>query len=283
MIRKFNEVSEEMPIRRYMGLAKLLDILERRHLFFAAMNSFPDALEGGLTAVELFGADGGAARLGHLVNEVWPSTGTLLSVAERKKMMEAQEFEGRSFDPPVATLFGEITLRDGDTYHEIWKRQKNWIDVSCWDRNSSESVAMWNIYGGHGDSVCVHTTVGKLCASLTVPDRFEAYVGSIDYTFHNDAAYTGDHPLGYFMRKHKAYEYEQEIRVVVYDPSNDPLQPRGDSAPGTPLPLNLCDLFGQITISPGSKGWFRDLVVDLVNKRFGLTIPVEMSDLDRLA
>ena len=75
--------------------------------------------------------------------------------------------------------------------------------------------------------------------------------------------------------KHKAYEYETEIRVVISRAGTETDKP---NPKGIRLPINLDTLVKSVVVAPEADSWFYDLVSDVTSK-YRLSAPVIKSEL----
>jgi len=85
----------------------------------------------------------------------------------------------RSVRTGVRTTLNEALAEDSR-----WNRQ--WVCVSCWHMNDTESDAMWKLYGGFGKNVCVQSTFRRLDESLHAhfPDAPYPLMGVVRYIDH---------------------------------------------------------------------------------------------------
>lgn len=173
---------------------------------------------------------------------------------------------------------------------------REWSYVSCWYDDHHESHAMWQIYGTAHESVAIQTTDKELIkANWTFPGRPLTYFDTVRYVDPTDpeafkptgvtVLANSDSPGGFtptyaahsLFMKHKGFEYEQEMRLVVVDPlatvqSSNP-------EPGKYLaPEASRSLIQKIFIHPLAPNWFEDLVRNLAI-RFELDAPVARSSL----
>jgi hypothetical protein len=118
-----------------------------------------------------------------------------------------------------------------DQHHDSWEGllPKNWsIEqrnyarftkyVNCWHMNSTESDAMWKLYGNStGETVAIKTTVGHLIEALKVTP-IPVNIGAVQYE-------ERDRPEGNLYLpvtcKRKAFRHEKELRLCVSHPRND--------------------------------------------------------------
>jgi len=78
--------------------------------------------------------------------------------------------------------------------------------------------------------------------------------------------------------KHEAYEYEDEVRVIV------PRQQDGweENPEGIRLPIgSLSKLIRSVVVAPDASPWFFDLIKD-VTRKYGVSSPVRRSKLTYL-
>lgn len=282
-----NELDRNTKIQRYMDFSKFLHILESKQIFMCRIDKFEDKLEGGLTTINDFFYSGAAEALSNLVNNSLPSSlgrgyNSPESIAEAQKRQ--QEYEERSRNKSFMTVFGDIKLSEGLTYKDVIKAQKKWLDVSCWHSatDDAESIAMWKIYGSDVNSICITTTIGELLDSIEEDRNTNLVVQQVEYIDHRADHYNLkiDSKIAPFIHKHKAYKFENEIRLIVYNQSNDPLVNRADT--GSLIRLKSNKFINNVKVSPEAPEWFFDLVGSIFNDRYDQTGVVTRSDLDDL-
>lgn len=173
------------------------------------------------------------------------------------------------------------------------KNQNKDCYVTCWHLSSSESLAMWKIYGIHAFSVAIVSNVGKVmsagheyCKDLNSSGMF----GEVVYENYiaNDKmnVATMGIPFGYselpipisvqtLFMKAKAFSYEQEWRLVLHKRNH------GDSSIRINVG-NLEDFIEAIYVSPEAPDWMVHSIKNLISKQFGLTgITVDKSPLSK--
>ena len=165
--------------------------------------------------------------------------------------------------------------------------------VTCWHLSSSESLAMWKIYGIHAFSVAIVSNVGKVmsaaheyCKDLSSSGMFGevAYENYIDNGKMNVA--TTGVPFGYreipvpvsvqiLFMKARAFSYEQEWRLVLHKINH------GESSMRINVG-NLEEFIEAIYVSPEAPDWMVHSIKVLISEQFGLTgITVEKSPLSK--
>jgi hypothetical protein len=103
---------------------------------------------------------------------------------------------------------------------EVKKYARFKLYVNCWHMNSSESDAMWKLYGATtGETVAIKTTVGRLIKALEGSPT-PVYMGRVRYDERDrpqDCLYW---PV---TCKRKPFRHEKELRLCVSSPSaNNP-------------------------------------------------------------
>lgn len=282
-----NELDRNTKIQRYMDFSKFLHILESKQIFMCRIDKFEDKLEGGLTTINDFFYSGAAAALSNLVNNSLPSTlgrGYNSPESIETAQKRQQEYEETSRNKSFMTIFGDIKLSEGLTYKDVIKAQKKWLDVSCWHSatDNAESIAMWKIYGNDINSVCITTTIGELLDIIEEDENMNLVVQKVEYIDHRADHYNlkVDSKIAPFVHKHKAYKFENEIRLIAYSQSNDPLADRADT--GSIIRLKSNNFINNVKVSPEAPEWFFELVGSVFNERYGQTGVVARSDLDDL-
>lgn len=174
------------PLSRYVDLGKLLDFLQTKHLYLPAICALDDPLEGSLSLWEAAGRD--------LQLFALRDSGTPPTVPELSK-------------PPRSV-----------------KQLRRHVFASCWFTGDYESLAMWAQYGG-GAGVCLRTTVMHLEACMeSARVKFALarcyYRDTENPTRREPGRIKGNSPglpgLNHFFRKHVAYSWEDEARLVVH-------------------------------------------------------------------
>jgi hypothetical protein len=236
--------NKDIPIWRYMDLAKYLYMLEQRSLFFARATLLGDRFEGSST----------------------------------KAMVAAREYirANRATDPRLAAfkeMPEEIFARGGELPQIM--RQKYLL--SCWHMNEDESAAMWRVYSNANEAVCIRSTYRRLrqCLSKCV------FIGEVNYINYDTGYFPTDIVLYYIMHKGKPYEYERELRAVFWEMDGTPeAQPyKAKIKPnGLAIEVDLSALIEHVYVSPTAAPWFAD-VVKAMTARCGFAFPVAPSAL----
>jgi hypothetical protein len=272
------------PIWRYLSLAKYVDLLRSRSLYFPKASRFRDETEGkwwghanlyqnaqhwgqspaNTQILEQLLARAGQdpAAIQREINQTLSSAnqwvGNILRTALRAYPDKRREY----LDSVISSWKNHYS--DHNVALQQWKsdlhvfRESTYI--SCWNRASSMSLAMWEMYGGGSESVAVRSTSGKLQAiiqlnmALLEEHGLMATLAQVEYVeglkspddevqeriyqimFERDR----DINVGLFAIKPSVYEFEREVRAILF-PKRElfaPLEIPYPNISGFSLPLN---------------------------------------------
>jgi hypothetical protein len=109
------------------------------------------------------------------------------------------------------------TLSDALAGSSRWNRQ--WVCVSCWHMNDTESDAMWKLYGGFGKNVCVQSSFRRLDEALHAhaPDAPYPLMGVVRYIDHARDIIPSDAMLAPYFHKPLEFAHEREVRAILWD------------------------------------------------------------------
>lgn len=90
--------------------------------------------------------------------------------------------------------------------------------INCWNLSTGESAALWKIYTQNKQGIAIQTTFKKLMDSI---EKKGISVGLVEYIDHKTLKFDDGNSLNFsnnqLFLKHKAYSYEQELRLVYYE------------------------------------------------------------------
>ena len=175
--------------------------------------------------------------------------------------------------------------------------------ISCWNKASSMSLAMWGLYGGGRESVAIRSTVGKLrtllenSSSFLQRQRLKGEVADLRYIegLKNPDDGVEDQiyeileesscvEVAIFRMKPSLYAYEQEVRVILY-PERDIFAPLTDPHPNKnafPLPMSD-DFIEEVYVHPMlSEESMMVQGVREINRLFGLSVPIIVDKIEAL-
>lgn len=239
-----NVLNLEDKLWRYMDLAKFISMLKSSTLYFSSPKYFEDIFEG---------------AYGLLKNrQAWDDF--YLSYA-RTAIITAPDncwhkIEKKKLEENAKSIVEQISC------------SRQGIFINCWHHSEFESEAMWKIYATNvKNAIAIQTTYREL--KQQVGERVTIKpVRYVDYS----NQFIG--PNEEYWCKRKSFEYEKEVRAVIHD---------FDSAKqtGIPVKVNLNEMIKNIYVSPYAPDWFREIVVDVV-ERYGYMFKVSMSSMAEL-
>lgn len=159
------------------------------------------------------------------------------------------------------------------TYEQFRSTLRQRVFISCWHQSDSESMAMWSVYGRSSYSVAITTTVGLLKNALEA--RQLPYLVSIEKVDYVDYQSDPDLDISPYSRvfayKHDAYEYENEVRILldrsVYE-FDEPIDGEGIS-----IKIPIKDVLKRIIVAPEAPSWFVTLINDVVETKYKIEAP----------
>ncbi len=191
--KEFKLPSRETTIWRYMDLAKLISLLDKKALYFPKLSTLTssDPFEGLYTKP--------SANVHNFEFEELP-----------KQVQGNDVFYGdkRVFDD-YRSLAKDVLA--------FSKSLRSFVYVNCWHMNEQESAAMWSLYLKSNDGVAVQSNVQRLIDSLShYPE--EVWISKVSYLDY-DRDYMPR--VGPLVSKRKSFEHERELRVLI--PAMKPL------------------------------------------------------------
>jgi hypothetical protein len=244
----FGLPDHEATIWRYMDLAKFASLLENRALFFCRSDLFDDRFEGSYpkgAAVE--------AALPRMIADV-------------------------ADDPTLPERIGKAKQMS------CWRKQlREAVLVSCWHISEHESAAMWKLYVQSDKGISIKSTVQRLIDSIKCDE--EVYVGAVQYRDYDVAEFPSMNVFHPFISKRKSFEYERELRAVIWDEdrfaglSGTYPVPDHKRNNGTYAATDLSLLIEEIRVLPGAATEFLECIA-LVCDKYNLKKEVKQSRLD---
>jgi len=244
--RPYKAPGKESCLWRYMDFAKYVSLLSSNSMYFARADKLGDPFEG--------------AKGLHSKKEKW-----------NEPYLSFFRHTERNPSPPVKTAYSDDEIEE-NAQRRLAKREhrgkqaRKTTFINCWHENDSESEAMWKLYSNFLDyAVAVKTTYLNLYESMGKKPHI--YIGRVKYLDYKKD-YAGVHEA--FWRKRKSFEYEREVRAIVYDPECSEI--------GKYIDCNLEILLKRIYVSHTSPKWFHELVIE-TTKKYGINAPVKYSEI----
>lgn len=229
---------------RFLDFTKLVDLLDKRALFFCRSDRFEDPYEGSYPAKFLLRQGEVARRYEEKHNYTPPHC-----VPEfRKKLREYVAINCWHMNEHESAAMWSLYLKSDEGVAIRTTRKR--LEIAL--KGAHESLDADDIW-----------LVG------TVPVRY------VD--FQEDDPNLGD--IGAFSLKRKSFEHERELRAVLWRSKNrsiEGLEPLPSC--GLLVPVDLSALVESIYVSPTAPSWFNDLVRSVINK-YGLTCDVVQSSI----
>lgn len=249
--------SPNAKIWRYMDLAKFLSLLDRRCLFFSRLDRLSefDPFEGHFTRMNV-ALDGTKFED---MSEEWREAYGVKDEKTFSAMIDASKL-GREY---------------------IVKYHRPETFVNSWHIKEHESAAMWKVYLTNNEGIAVQSTYQRLIESLTSYNEFDVYVGKIKYINYENEVIPRHSILSPFMRKRKSFEYEDELRALIWTPQygkNDLANNKFANAHGLEVAVDIERLIENIFVAPSAPSWILD-VIRSVTKKFGIGKIVTQSSL----
>jgi hypothetical protein len=235
--------NKDIPIWRYMDLAKYLWMLDNRGLFFARATQLGDQFEGSST----------------------------------KMMVSMREYirANRATDPALAAYkdLPEVAFKVGDATRAAVQS----YFISCWHMNEHESAAMWKLYSGSNEAVCVRSTYRRL--RLCLPKC--VFIGEVKYLNYETEGFSVTNAFNFIMHKRVSFAHERELRAIFWEidgtPEAQPYKARIEEA-GLAISVDLPALIEQVYVSPTAAPWFAK-IVDAMTIKCGFAFQVSQSSL----
>ncbi len=201
------------------------------------------------------------------------------------------QHEGSITEPMEATLEHQFSDRPGllATISEYRKKAKESVFISCWCILPTESEAMWRLYCGDEYGVAIAVEYQRLESVFVGRGRTMAPVTYIDY---QRQGFPQGNTMYPFFHKRKAFEHEQEVRLVEWHSDQGLIGMRVDvSDPPTPeevkeyeaevrrapelkkergtgifFDFNVDELVKDVIVHPDAPEWYHKVVHEVTQK-----------------
>lgn len=186
-------------------------------------------------------------------------------------------FEASGYDATVPESIREKLIEMSKTATPSLVRES--MAVSCWHIGEHESEAFWRSYPDRG--VAIQSTFGKLKESFHSEDEWAVLIGQIEYKDHQFDRVDQGNIFKQIMWKRKSFEYENELRAVIWNKAVHAGKPPKDfeNIFGQHIKTDLSVLIENIYTTPFENGdWFNQLVNDTL-KRYGYEVSCQKSSL----
>lgn len=197
-------------------------------------------------------------------------------LSKRLFMSRSDKFEDQyegTFSEPTFEEIKKIAANN-PKFLDYYKSHREKVVISSWHINEYESFAMWQIFTKNNEGLAIQSTIGRLKKALEPERKTQQYIGEVNYIDYKKEYIPFDDSFFPFLFKRKSFQYEREVRIIS-DVTSDNLKIND----GLKIDVDINQLIERIYIHPKSENWYKNLVIELVEKLgFGFTI--EKSDLE---
>jgi hypothetical protein len=243
--------NEDIAIWRYMDFTKFVSLLDKAALFFVRSDKLEDAFEGS-----------------------YPRKNLDIRKNEFEKVLGECQIES---DP----------LEIVDVVSQQFKRLRYYIALNCWNISDQESAALWKLYLKSNEGIAIRSSFRRLKTSFNSAVD-DIYIGTVRYLDYNSQTIPETNLFYPFLSKRKSFEYEHELRALLYSQPSmtknadgkllmDIEKPHFEN--GKYVPVNLKELIHQIYLAPTCSNWLKELVESIV-ELYGIEVQVVRSSLD---
>lgn len=222
----------QIPIWRYLTLAKFISLLKTSALYFSRLDKLGDPFEGSLTQVQV----------------------------------QADAQSHPHFAVLSDTSPAMVHSRLENTLVCSWRMDES-ESVAMWQvylKGANEGVAIRSTYQRLAN--CFPSFTGTQVERNPDGTDHQLFVrlGMVQYI--NFDTYTGPIENMCLLKRH-AFEYEREVRAVILDRSflGDPHPTRFPSG-GDYVPVNLLTLVESVYTVPGTQQWVADVLESIIGK-----------------
>ncbi|MFK9119548.1 hypothetical protein ACJEBK_22090 [Peribacillus frigoritolerans] len=221
----------ETGLWRYMDFSKFVNLLDTNSIFFTKPNKFRDPFEGAFSEQDFIRLIG----------------------------------EPPSYNPDIRY--------DYDNRRQMLINESrmllDFVGVSCWHLNNTESAAMWDLYLRSGEGIAIKSNIEKLTNSI----QDDISIGQVQYIdYFKDMA--SDNTYESLFYKRNSFSHENEFRLIHFDDIEEPKFQEY----GVPIISDLNHLIDEIYVAPTAPKWFVETVASVV-KKYNIDKPIRQSSL----
>ena len=199
-----------------------------------------------------------------------------LLLSKKLFMSRSDKFEDQyegTFSEPTFEEIRKLSI-DNPDFLNYYKTHREKVAISSWHINEYESFAMWQIFTQNSEGLAIQSTIGRLQKALQPEEHFQQYIGEVNYIDYKKEYIPFDDLFFPFLYKRKSFQYEREVRII-----SDVTQNNSKLNDGLKINVDVNLLIEKIYIHPKSENWYKNLVIQLVEK-LGFDISIEKSDLE---
>lgn len=162
-----------------------------------------------------------------------------------------------------------IVINLGWSLARLRKENSKYVYVNCWHANEYEYPFMWKLYSGKEIGIAIESTIEQLRDSIIVPNCSLCKIFSVIYYDKKYDKGSMRFDWSAFIYKKLYYEYENEIRVILFKIKNKENEKKEfyeyEDYKGYCIKVKLDNLINKIYIDPNSTDKIK-LVQSLVDK-----------------
>lgn len=201
-----------------------------------------------------------------------------LLLSQKLFMSRSDKFEDQyegTFSEPTYEEIKKLS-KENPNFLSYYKIHREKVAISSWHINEYESYAMWQIFTQNSEGIAIQSTVKRLQEALKLENNYKQYIGEVNYIDYKKEYIPFDDMFFPFLFKRKSFQYEREVRIItdVTDSNNDI-----KLNDGLKINVDINQLIEKIYIHPKSENWYKNLVIQLVEK-LGCDFEIEKSDLE---
>jgi hypothetical protein len=172
--------------------------------------------------------------------------------------------KGTHTDAELAGIRKHVEKRFARRLIRLVRSSRREVYVNCWRSGSTESLAMWDLYGKGSGIIAVKSTVGRLKEAVATYEK-SIFISKSRYFDWNDAPGL-DNVLVACSRKDLSYQHESEVRAMIFEVSSNHAARR---RLGLRLPVDIEKLITEVMVGQREQRWVVQLV-EQVMKRYKL-------------
>ncbi|MFT5251078.1 MAG: hypothetical protein ACI87N_000046 [Flavobacteriales bacterium] len=199
-----------------------------------------------------------------------------LLMSKKLFMSRSDKFEDQyegTFSEPTFEEIKKLST-DNPDFLKYYKTHREKVAISSWHINEYESFAMWQIFTQNSEGLAIQSTIGRLQKALNPENNYKQFIGEVNYIDYKKEYIPFDDMFFPFLFKRKSFQYEREVRIIT-----DVADTKITLNDGLKINVDISQLIEKIYIHPKSENWYKNLVIELVEK-LGFDFTIEKSDLE---
>ncbi len=199
-----------------------------------------------------------------------------LLISRKLFMSRSDKFEDQyegTFSEPTFEEMKKLSVNNPE-FLASYKTHRQNVVISSWHLNEYESFAMWQIFTQNSEGLAIQSTVGRLQQALAFEQVVPQQIGEVNYIDYKKEYIPFNDAFFPFLFKRKSFQYEREIRII-----SDLTPYKLKINEGVKINVDIHQLIDKIYIHPKSENWYKDLVINLMQK-LDFDFTIEKSDLE---